>query len=235
MDITQLLAFSVKNKASDLHLSAGLPPMIRVHGDVRRINVDPLDHKAVHAMVYDIMSDTHRKHYEEFLEVDFSFEIDGLTLEVGASIGIACYPAHGDDGETLLQRADIAMYVAKADHSGAQLYETAQDQHSVQRLALAGELRRAIENDELVLHYQPKVDVATGRVIGAEALCRWQHPSLGLIMPDEFVPMAEHTGLITPLTKTVLNIALEQVAEWRRRGHRRAPARRRYSRRRPDR
>ena len=70
----------------------------------------------------------------------------------------------------------------------------------MQRLALAGELRRAIENDELVLHYQPKVDVATGRVVGAEALCRWQHPSLGLIMPDDFVPMAEHTGLITPLT-----------------------------------
>ena len=79
MDITQLLAFSVKNKASDLHLSSGLPPMIRVHGDVRRINVDPLDHKQVHAMVYDIMSDAQRKHYEEFLEVDFSFEIDGLA------------------------------------------------------------------------------------------------------------------------------------------------------------
>jgi len=79
MDITQLLAFSVKNKASDLHLSAGLPPMIRVHGDVRRINVEPLEHKQVHAMVYDIMTDTQRKHYEEFLEVDFSFEIDGLA------------------------------------------------------------------------------------------------------------------------------------------------------------
>ncbi len=79
MDITQLLAFSVKNKASDLHLSAGLPPMIRVHGDVRRINIDPLDHKEVHAMVYDIMNDTQRKHYEEFMEVDFSFEIEGLA------------------------------------------------------------------------------------------------------------------------------------------------------------
>ena len=79
MDITQLLAFSVKNKASDLHLSAGLPPMIRVHGDVRRINVEPLDHKAVHAMVYDIMNDSQRKHFEEFLEVDFSFEIEGLS------------------------------------------------------------------------------------------------------------------------------------------------------------
>lgn len=79
VDITQLLAFSVKNKASDLHLSAGLPPMIRVHGDVRRINVEPLDHKQVHAMVYDIMNDSQRKHFEEFLEIDFSFEIDGLA------------------------------------------------------------------------------------------------------------------------------------------------------------
>ena len=79
MDVTQLLAFAVKNKASDLHLSAGLPPMIRVHGDVRRINVEPLDHKQVHAMVYDIMTDAQRKAYEEFLEVDFSFEITGLS------------------------------------------------------------------------------------------------------------------------------------------------------------
>jgi len=79
MDITQLLAFSTKNKASDLHLSAGLPPMIRVHGDVRRINVEPLDHKQVHAMIYDIMNESQRKHYEEFLEVDFSFEIEGLA------------------------------------------------------------------------------------------------------------------------------------------------------------
>jgi twitching motility protein PilT len=79
MDITQLLAFSVKNKASDLHLSAGLPPMIRVHGDVRRINVDALDHKQVHAMVYDIMNDAQRKHYEDTLECDFSFEIQGLA------------------------------------------------------------------------------------------------------------------------------------------------------------
>ena len=80
MDITQLLAFSVKNKASDLHLSAGLPPMIRVHGDVRRINVEALDHKGVHAMVYDIMNDGQRKLYEEFLEIDFSFEIEGLAV-----------------------------------------------------------------------------------------------------------------------------------------------------------
>ena len=148
-----------------------------------------------------------------------SFEIDGLSLEVGASVGIACFPAHGEDHETLLQRADIAMYVAKNGQSGARLYETEQDRHSVQRLALAGELRRAIADGELLLHYQPKLDVATGRVVGAEALCRWQHPSLGLIMPAEFVPMAEHTGLITPLTRRVLDLALTQIAEWARAGH----------------
>jgi diguanylate cyclase (GGDEF)-like protein len=147
-----------------------------------------------------------------------SFEIDNLSLEVGASVGIACFPAHGADGETLLQRADIAMYVAKSAHAGVRLYETEHDQHSVQRLALAGELRRAIAHDELQLHYQPKLDVATGRVVGAEALCRWKHPSLGMIMPAEFIPMAEHTGLITPLTKRVLELALRQIVEWREQG-----------------
>ena len=149
-----------------------------------------------------------------------TFEIDGLALEVGASIGIACFPAHGEDKDTLLQRADIAMYVAKSEHSGAQLYESEQDRHSVQRLALAGELRRAIENRELVLHYQPKIDVATGRLVGAEALARWQHPSLGLILPDEFVPLAEHTGIITPMTRQVISLALEQVARWQAEGRR---------------
>ena len=149
-----------------------------------------------------------------------SFEIDGLSLEVGASVGIACFPLHGEDGETLLQRADIAMYVAKNAGGGARLYETEHDKHSVQRLALAGELRRAIENDELLLHYQPKIDVATGRIVGAEALCRWQHPSLGLVMPADFVPMAEHTGLITPLTRRVLELALEQIARWNETGQR---------------
>ena len=144
-----------------------------------------------------------------------SFEIDGLSLEVSGSIGIACFPEHGTDGETLLQHADIAMYVAKTAHAGARVYAPEQDGHSVQRLALAGELRRAIADSELVLHYQPKVDVVTGKVVGAEALCRWQHPSLGLLMPAEFVPMAEHTGLITPLTKRVLELALDQIAAWR--------------------
>jgi diguanylate cyclase (GGDEF)-like protein len=146
------------------------------------------------------------------------FEIDGLDLEVGASIGIAAFPEHGDEVETLVQRADIAMYVAKTDRGGAQLYQQEQDQHSVQRLALVTELRRAIESDELVLHFQPQVDVATGQLLGVEALTRWQHPTRGLIMPDEFVPVAEATGLITPMTAHVLRAAVRKIAEWRDRG-----------------
>ena len=90
MDISQLLAFSVKNKASDLHLSAGLPPMIRVHGDVRRINVEPLEHKDVTAMVYDIMNDGQRKHYEEFLELDFSFEIETTLYPIDVKVSTSC-------------------------------------------------------------------------------------------------------------------------------------------------
>ena len=143
-----------------------------------------------------------------------AFEADGLAFEVAASIGIACYPQHGSEGETLLQRADIAMYVAKELHSGAALYAPAQDRHTPERLALAGELRRAIENGEIVLHYQPVVELASGRVTAVEALARWQHPERGLLMPHEFIPLAEHTGLVTPMTRHVLNEALRQMSEW---------------------
>jgi diguanylate cyclase (GGDEF)-like protein len=146
------------------------------------------------------------------------FEIDGLDLEVGASIGIACFPDHGDEVETLVQRADIAMYVAKTDRGGAELYRSEQDRHSVERLALVTELRRAIEKDELVLHFQPKVDVSTGRLVGAEALTRWEHPTRGIVMPDEFVPVAEATGLITPMTTHVLRAAIRRIAQWQSHG-----------------
>ena len=147
------------------------------------------------------------------------FEVDGLALEVGASIGIACFPAHGHDKESLIQRADIAMYAAKAEQSGARMYETELDRRSARTLALAGELRRALEQDELVLHFQPKIHIASGRVVGAEALTRWAHPVHGLIPPDEFVPLAEYTGLITPLTRRVMSLALEQAARWEADGH----------------
>jgi diguanylate cyclase (GGDEF)-like protein len=134
--------------------------------------------------------------------------VDGLALDVTASIGIAICPQHGEDVDVLLRRADVAMYVAKASHSGYEVYTVRRDRYSPGRLALAGELRRALRDNELILHYQPKAELRSGRVAGVEALIRWRHPRRGLLPPDEFVPLAEHTGLMRPLTLYVLDAAL---------------------------
>jgi diguanylate cyclase (GGDEF)-like protein len=142
------------------------------------------------------------------------FSIDGLTLEVDASIGIACKPDHGTDVEQLNQRADIAMYAAKEGGRGHVMFEPQLDRYSPRRLSLAGSLRSAIADGEIVLFYQPKALLTTGKIIGVEALARWRHPRLGLIGPSEFVPIAEQTGLIGPLTSHVLEEALNQVREW---------------------
>jgi diguanylate cyclase (GGDEF)-like protein len=145
--------------------------------------------------------------------------LDGVGLDLDASVGIAVYPDHGGDAAELLQHADVAMYAAKQTHAGFVVYDPAVDQHSPRRLALLGGLRRALERDELVLHYQPKADLHTGQVLGAEALVRWQHPAHGLLGPGEFIPLAERTGLIHPLTRWVLDTALRQAAAWRQAGH----------------
>jgi diguanylate cyclase (GGDEF)-like protein len=142
------------------------------------------------------------------------FSIDGLTLEVDASIGIALSPEHGNDVEQLNQRADIAMYAAKEGGRGYVMFEPQLDRYSPRRLSLAGSLRSAIADGEIVLFFQPKAELRTGRITGVEALARWRHPRLGLIGPSEFVPIAEQTGLIGPLTSHVLAEALEQVRRW---------------------
>jgi diguanylate cyclase (GGDEF)-like protein len=142
------------------------------------------------------------------------FTLDGVTLDLGASVGIAVFPEHGHHVETLLQRADVAMYLAKEDHSGSELYSADRDEYSPSRLALAAELRRAIDEGELVLHYQPKAEVRSGRVVGVEALVRWQHPERGLLPPDQFIPLAERTGLIRDLTLCVMETALRQARTW---------------------
>jgi diguanylate cyclase (GGDEF)-like protein len=146
------------------------------------------------------------------------FLLEDLALDVEASIGVAIYPRHGNDTDELLQHADIAMYVAKDTHAGFVLFDPKLDQHSPGRLALLGELRRAIDR-QLVLHYQPKVDAHTGRMLGVEALVRWEHPDHGLLSPGEFVPLAERTGLIGPLTHYVLDAALRQCRTWVQTGH----------------
>jgi diguanylate cyclase (GGDEF)-like protein len=146
--------------------------------------------------------------------LDDPFVVDGISLSVHASIGIARCPEHGKDVNELMQRADVAMYQAKERQRGWLEYESQRDDHSRTRLALAGELRRAISESELVVHYQPKADLERGEVISVEALVRWQHPDLGLLPPGEFVPMAEQTGQIRPLTLFVLDAAAAQAREW---------------------
>src|SRR5438132_917295 len=142
------------------------------------------------------------------------FAIADQMVETGASIGIAMYPVHGDDPGTLLRRADVAMYVAKRSGGGYAIYQPEQEAQTLRRSGLAGELRRAIPQGELVLHYQPQVTLATGAVHTVEALVRWNHPRDGLMPPDRFIPMAEETGIIHPLTAWVIDSALEQLCKW---------------------
>jgi diguanylate cyclase (GGDEF)-like protein len=142
-------------------------------------------------------------------------QLDGVTVVAEVSIGIVHAPTHGEDFETLLRRADVAMGQARERRAGYAIYDPDQDPHDPRRLALMGELRRAIERDELVLHYQPKIDVRSGGLAGVEALVRWEHPQKGLLGPGAFVPVAEQTGLIRPLTRWVLGEALRQCRAWR--------------------
>jgi len=142
------------------------------------------------------------------------FDVDRATLEVGASIGVAVMPEHGRDAVTLLQHADVAMYAAKRAATGVAVYSSDEDIANLRRLALSRELRRGIETGEVAVYYQPKVALGTGEVKGVEALVRWHHRDRGLVRPDEFIPVAEQTGLITLLTDEVLRTALRQVRSW---------------------
>lgn len=143
-----------------------------------------------------------------------------MELGIDASIEVVVSGDHGDDAATLLQRADVAMYVAKEHGEGVCAYDPSIDGHSRDRLSLIGDLRHALDRDELFLHFQPRVSIATGELRGAEALVRWQHPTRGLVPPDEFIPVAEHTALIGPLTLRVLDLAVAQVRAWLDLGHR---------------
>ena len=142
------------------------------------------------------------------------FVVRGVTVQLGASIGVALCPEHGTDVTTLVQRADVAMYEAKREHASVRVYDAARDPYSPDRLQRVGELRHAFEADELVLHYQPKVAVEDGSVTGVEALVRWEHPEHGLLPPAEFLPLAERTGLMGDLTRWVVDAALRQARAW---------------------
>jgi diguanylate cyclase (GGDEF)-like protein/PAS domain S-box-containing protein len=146
------------------------------------------------------------------------FLLDGTSCETGASIGLAVYPDHGEDADSLLRRADVAMYMAKRTEAGLAIYSPEQDQYSPGRLAMVAALREAIERDGLFLHYQPKIDLKTLRVASVEALARWHHPTYGRVAPDHFIHLAEQSGLIRPLSLWVLNEALRQCRLWHDRG-----------------
>ncbi len=153
-------------------------------------------------------------------ELGHPFSVEGIRIDVNASIGFALAPADATDAATLLQRADVAMYSAKSGHGkGVAFYDSIRDDHSPRRLALVNDLRRAIADDELTLAYQPKARLADGTVVGFEALVRWRHPHLGMVLPDEFIPVAERTGAIDELTLWVLRHATRQAGSWRRNGH----------------
>jgi diguanylate cyclase (GGDEF)-like protein len=146
------------------------------------------------------------------------FDVEGIALDGEASIGVVLYPQDGADSDTLLRRGEVAMYRAKSRLAEYARYSAEHDHHSPARLGLIGELRGAIEADQLVLHYQPKVELRSDRVAGCEALVRWEHPELGLLAPSAFIPLAESTSMIHPLTQRVLEQALADAAAWRVRG-----------------
>ena len=137
-----------------------------------------------------------------------------MVVDVQASVGIALFPEHGHGVETLLQKADVAMYRAKETRSDVALYDERHDHHSPAKLALTAELRTAVDSEEIVLWYQPELDLRTREVMAVEALVRWDHPRLGVLPPSSFVRMAEATNLIKPLTQRVMEVALLQVADW---------------------
>ena len=150
--------------------------------------------------------------------LDDELEIDGQLIDVEASIGLALVPEHAAGYELLFSRADVAMYQAKADRTGVQVYDASRDEGSAARLGLISELRVALEQGQIELHYQPKATLADGSVAGVEALVRWRHPVRGLVPPDDFIPVAEHSGLMYRLTDVVIEMALLQTAAWQRAG-----------------
>jgi EAL domain-containing protein (putative c-di-GMP-specific phosphodiesterase class I) len=157
-------------------------------------------------------------------EIRRPIDLGGHQVFVGASVGIALSADGEDRAEDLLRDADLAMYRAKErGRSRYEIFETTMGARARLRLDLESELRRALEGDELVLHYQPEVSLDTGRIVGAEALVRWEHPERGLLMPDEFIPMAEETGLILGVGRAVLEKACAQAVEWNRRFGSNAP------------
>ncbi len=165
-------------------------------------------------LLLDADADRAIKVADALLRVERPFVIDGHPFEMTASIGIAIFPQHGSTAETLLRRADVAMYVAKRSGNCYALYRPEDDPYDASRLVLQADLRRAISLNEIILYYQPQVAMATGAVSGLEALARWHHGQRGWVPPVEFIPVAERMGLIKPLTAYLMELAARQIVAW---------------------
>ncbi|HZQ56685.1 MAG TPA: bifunctional diguanylate cyclase/phosphodiesterase [Acidimicrobiales bacterium] len=195
-------------------LAARLSAEVGERGTVARLGGDE------YAVIVPVDDHDHAMREAEQVKACIEEPIDeeGLLIEPRTSIGVAISPDHGDDVATLLRLADVAMYSAKEHHTGVTVYEAKYDHYSPRRLTLAGELRQAIAASELLVTYQPQQDLASGAITAVEALVRWNHRVHGFIPPDEFIPVAEQTGLIVPLTDYVLTETLAQQVRWQRQG-----------------
>ncbi len=197
-----------------LDVASRLPTALRQSDTVGRLGGDEFGI---------VLPDTDSKHAIEVAKkvldsLEPSFELDDQILSIGASIGIALYPEHGDDDASLIRYADIAMYDAKGGRGEPCLYDPDADHYTTARLALMTDLRKAIENAELRLYYQPQVELSTKKVRAVEALTRWVHPVHGSISPEEFISLAESSDLIRMLSEWVLGKAIGQIAEWHSQG-----------------
>ena len=147
------------------------------------------------------------------------FYVNDREIVMGVSMGISIYPDDGEDAESLMKNADTAMHRAKqASHNSCQLYSSSMNSKALERLGLENSLRHALQEGRLVVHYQPQTDLKTGRITGAEALVRWNHPELGLIAPMEFIPLAEEIGLVVPINEWVFETAVGQMKTWTQEG-----------------
>jgi len=203
--LLQQVAQRLKTLLQQQGLSAELA---RMGGDEFAVLLPAADLAAARQLGADIL---------RVLETPLSLE--DQTVDIGAGLGIAGYPAHGQDGETLLSMAEVAMYCAKVRNDGAVIYDAALDKSSEQSLSMLTELRYAIERDEFRLYVQPKIALQTGQVVGMEALVRWQHPQRGNVFPDQFIPFAEQTGFIRVLTRWVMERSARLCQQLEQAGH----------------
>lgn len=195
-------------------VAACLVSVVQSAGTVARLSADQF------AILMPFTGSSAAHQYAEKINsaFDYSFEVDGMDIKVELTTGIVISPDHGDDVDALFRKAEVAMFYARKSGIEYSTYIAEHDPHDRRRLGFLGELRKAIQSSELVLYYQPKIDLKTQKTIGVEVLLRWDHPKYGIIQPDEFIPYAERSGLIRPLTLWVLNTALQQSSNWTRQG-----------------